>query len=58
MDMQSFYFFAHLAGKLAFAVSEILHIKMNKKKIPGLQESFRYCRQWDLNPHDVAINRF
>lgn len=32
MDMQSFYFFAHLAGKLAFAVSEILHIKMNKKR--------------------------
>ncbi len=32
MDMQSFYFFAHLAGKLAFAVSEILHTKMNTKK--------------------------
>ncbi len=32
MDMQSFYFFAHLAGKLAFAVSEILHTKINTKK--------------------------
>lgn len=50
MQMQSFYFFANNSKGISYTITI--------KKIPENQESFKYCRQWDLNPHDVAINRF